>query len=283
MIYKPENFGSIGLGDDTLAFNDMFSSIRQAGRGTIELDGNYVVGSLNATNIPIVEIQSLAGTKIDGNLMLQPSPIFDLTETRVRIIGDLSIIGGNNAQAALLIAKSDLCVVDGLRTDGDFSSGTICIIAASSVIFRGGQIMNRHAQAPAINVSTNPDWGIVSIFHEWPIPTPNVSDVYFYGSEIHGIGGQPWTTYMRTADHVVFDGGIHDNSGVGHMLFQGNCSRITSVGQKFYSELGHASDSVFHCDTQPWSCSNLKVINPTYDTIPLLTKGSGSFPSFQCI
>jgi len=291
MIFKPEDFGDLvqtpeAAPANTAIFNLMFDAIRANGgygatHGAVELDGDYYIGEVNATNIHIVEIRSNPFTRIWGHCST-PAAIFDLSNSRSRIIGDMLVFGESNCKAALLISNSDLTIVDGLRTDRDFSSGAVCIVNGFSVNFRGGQIMNRNALAPAVNISVDPDWWITSLYAPWP-PTmyQNCEDIYFYGTEIHGLGRQNWTVYMRGVRHVLFDGGICDNSGIAHMLFQGNCTHVTTNGHKYYSELGTPAQAVYHADQINNSCSKLKVINPYYDYIPLLTKGPGTFPGYN--
>lgn len=283
MSYKPEDYGVVGAGDDTSAFNAALSAIRSAGRGTLRLASfDYIVGALNATGIASLEIEAESGCILQASVQGSSYPVLDLIQTRTRIIGDITIRGPDTETwtvptAAVLVCNSDRSHFDGVKTTGKFSAGALCVIAASSVNVHGGQWINRHASGPCLNVSTNPDWGVNSAYGSFP-PSPNVSDIYLHGTELHSVGGAQWTSYFRNADHVVFNGGIHDNSERAHMLFQGACKRITSIGQKFYSELGTPAQGIFECDTPEHSCAHLKVLNLQNDNNLPLTIGLGSFP-----
>lgn len=288
MSYRPEDYGTVGAGDDTAAFNAALAAIRSAGRGTLRLaSSDYIVGAINATCIPSLEIEAESGCRLQASVQTSPYPVLDLMQTRTRIIGDIQIVGPDTEgwtvpTAAILVCNSDRSHFDGVKTTGKFSAGALCVIAASSVNVIGGQWINRHASGPCLNISTNPDWGVNSAYGNFP-QSPNAPDVYLTGTEIHGLGGswQQWTTYMRNADHVRFDGGIHDasNGKHAHMLFQGTCDRITVDGVKFYTETGAVASYVYEA-TYGDSCSHLRHYNSSHEPIPDSNLTTGNFPAF---
>lgn len=289
MIRSPENYGEIGKGNDTGAFNVCLDAIRRDTHGVLDMSSKtYKVGSLDATGIWSLEIQAQPNCVLEGSKLSIPSPILDLIGTRARIIGDLTVRGpslGNPLgwvipTAGILICNSDRTHIDGLKTDGQFSCSPVPIIAASSVNVIGGQWMNYHDTGPCVVISKQADWGINSVFSTIPL-SPNVADVYFHGVEFHGLGGQQCTTWMRGADHVVFNGGIHDasNGKLTQMLFEGVCDRITVNGLKFYAEVGNVSTNIYRTMLGA-TCSHLRHFNASYDGVTDPNLFSGNFPAF---
>jgi hypothetical protein len=285
-IHNPANYGVIGAGNDTPAFNAALTAIRLDGRGILELRAPlYVTDSNNATNLNNLEIYCEPGTVIEGTAMTAAAPLLDCTKSHnVRVVGG-DWRGGSMTKAAFLAALGDRFFFDGVLTKGYFSSGTLCIIAASSVGVRGAQLYNQHAQSPVLNISNQGDWGISSIYDSTPYVSTHVGDIKFDFCEFHALGFQRYTSYFRNANAVKFDGGVHDNNGGAngvHMLFQGTCARNTVDTLKFYKELAIAQQSLamFECNS-PDACQNLRVTNCPHDFIPNVRVGNGDWSGFE--
>lgn len=270
--------------NDTANLQAALNSIRSAGGGTLKLEGAYNTDALNATAITGITIDCAQGTTVVSNAMTTPAPIVDFLSSHVVRVNGGCWTATHGAKAVFLIGGGDQYVFDEVRANGSSSSSTLSIIGAASVQVRGGQWMNYSTTNPCLTISNKPDWGITSKFASFPAQSVVPSNIHFLATEIHGMGSYLWTTYMRNAYAVFFLGGNHDTSGGAnaHMLFQGACNQITSVGQTFYSELGTAAGMVFMC--QPGdSCTNLRVLNIAYSGIGTREGGGGSFPGLWVI
>lgn len=237
----------------------------------------YQVGALDLTGAQNVTIDAPLGCWLYGNKMTQPSAILDLTgSSNCHLRG--FVTAGENGDgspptvqplAGVLLAEtttggdSNKNRLDNVGSIGKFGSAPLCVIGSTDNQYYACSWQQGHSSSPCLNISTQPDWYILSRFKTIATAASNVGDQTFVGCEFHGYRGEPpgsyWTSYFRNADNARFLGGNHDCSGTAHMLFQGNCKRITSVGQKFYSESGIAPGYLFE---NQGTCSDLCVINP---------------------
>lgn len=279
-----QQFGTVGVGNDTPAFQGALDACRANGVNGCRIwleSRTYIVDSLNATGINGLEITGTPNTFITSPIMSAPSAMLDLTNSdNVKIVSvsfilNTQTMGANVPRAAILISGKDRYLLDNITVNGPFTSACIAIISADSVTIRDSQLMSHHPSAPCVLISNTSDWGISSRFAEIPQHAA-ANDVIFQGGEIHGLGRQQWTTYIRNATHIVFNGTLHDNSGSAHMLLQGTVSFLTSTGQKFYSELGTPSGSIYECSG---TCDHVRMRNAMYWGIPATTVGA-TFSSY---
>jgi hypothetical protein len=299
--YDPADFGTVGAGDDTAAWQGALNAARSynSGRGGIVAPDAlaYQVGALDLTGANNVIIDAPNGCWLYGNKQTQSSAILDLTASNNCWLRGFVTSGRNPdatyptilPKAGILLAEtttggdSNKNRLDNIGSGGKFTSAALCVIGSTDNQYYSCSWQQFDEVKPCLIVSTQPDWGILSRFKTIATGASNVGDQTFVGCEFHGYRDLPpgnyWTSYFRNADNARFVGGVHDCSGNAHMLFQGNCKRITSVGQKFYSESGIAPSYIFE---DQGMCDNLCVINPNKtDNAFSVGMKVGTFPNFR--
>lgn len=305
--YNPADFGTIGAGDDTAAWQAAIDAAqaRNGGRGGIvEPDSlPYAISSLNCTNKVGLVIDAPPGCVLYGCNQTTAAPILDFTSSNYCIISGVWLAGAMPLtqtpppvipKAGILLAMSqggdsNKIVLRDVQSSNYFSSGAVCIVGTTDCQFDNCALQQMSSSAPCLMISTSPDWGISSLFKPLIANSGNVGEHTFKACELHGghaNGTDYWTTYMRNADNVRFIGGLSDCSGRAHMLFQQNCRKVTSVGQHFYSENGHAPDYLFHAYYAADGCSDLCVVNPNEANSAYSigrTLGPGTFPNFRVL
>lgn len=303
-----DDFGTIGAGDDTPAWQGALNAAKAWGSGrgggvVYAPSRHYTVSSLDFTGCQFTTIEA-NNSWLHGGIQITPSPILDMTGSsgcRVRGItfGGLNAGGtpstGVKPLAGLLVAES-MIKNDStankfydLGSVGAFGSGALCLIAAPDNMFVGCGFQQWDSSAPCLNMSVHPDWGITSHFK--PITDgvgSNMGDTTFLACEFHGNylnAPYYWTTYMRDCDNVRFIGGNHAVSGGrAHMLFQGHCKRISSIGQSFYSDTGIRPQFMFEVDQAASSVTDLCVVNSNLAlTAAGVAGGPGGFPGFRIL
>lgn len=286
MIFKPEDFGLVGQGNDTAALQGAIDAVRQDGKGVVEIRNTLNFGAINAAYCSNLQIECEIGAVHTCGALAGPAALIDLCHSHNVVISNLVITLPSPGisevvypKAALLLHGSDKTTLNNITVNGTASAGALCIVGASSISVRDSQFINYDPHAPTVMLSNLPDWGITSLFNLGPVEAVNMPDVYFSKTEVHALGGAPWTVYMRNADHIQFDGGLSANFKRAHVLFQGYCHAINDIGRKFYKgDIGSNPHPlmVFEAGAGTAVVGHV-AINPSYTGIPALRGGAGSF------
>lgn len=278
-----EDFGTVGQGDDTAAFQGALNEARIQGTAKIVLDRpRYDIGPLDATELNYVEIEAKLATIIRSKHQTS-APMLDLTNSHAikltngvwQAPGSTTPAGEAIPSCAILTSGGDKITLVNTQTSGYFSSGALVNIGTASVNLDKCQLMNYHPSAPTLICSTYPVWNISSLFKTLQ-SFPNCPDLNVIASEIHSLGNAQWTCFLSGVDNAIFLGGINSNSNLAHFYLAGSCKRITAIGQKYYKEIGDGTaDYVFQVDTGA-SVDHLKLLNCTNYHGQAFTGGAGS-------
>jgi hypothetical protein len=289
-------------GDDWAQITAAVTTLRANKLGWIEFEQlNSLVPfnikkSVDLTSLWAADIRFAPGTIVrcdgftgDGNG--RSAPMFDFSNSSLsRIIGEgnsacflqgfdaNSPVGTVKPNCAILIANGDSKRIENMCTNGQFTSAAVALVACTSIQIFGGGFGNLDATAPVLTLSSNPDWGLWSPYSKFNA-MGFVADIEV-NSEIHGLGKQAWTVYVRDAHNVLFRHCLLDNNNRAHVLFQGNSDGIVFDSGKGYSELGVSLAGVVECGA-PDAVRNLKMIGFTPNNGIPLTIGSGNYTGLQ--
>lgn len=255
-------------GDDTAALQAAINSVRTDNGGRILLENKeYHVSSLDCTALSGLEIYGMPNTRISPDYMTTAGKVFNFAGSSNWAIRNLEIFASGERPAgiawpthAVYAQDLDKIVLDRVRTPGKWTMAGVSIVGVHSISLRDCQLSNFDESAAALAISS--------------LTGRNSSDFYSSNCEYHAASGVPYTIKLNNCDHLVFIGGICDNSANAHILSQGAVAHVSLETVKFYSELTHPSGAVLLCNSGD-TISFLRVCNPTRDSIPLITAGGG--------
>jgi hypothetical protein len=290
-------------GDDWAQITAALATLRANRMGWIELEQisssvNFnIKKSVNATGLWASSIRFAPGVIVrsdgfTGDGTGRPAPMFDFSNSELsEIICDgnsAAFIEGIDTQSpagtvkpncAILIANGDGKRIENMCTNGAFGSAAVGLVNCSSIQIVGGGLGSVDPATPTLVMSISPDWGLWSPYTTFG--TSGICNDIRVECELHGLGRQPWTVYMRGVNNVLFEGCLCDNNARAQVLAQGTNNGVTFVSGKSYSELGVGLTGVVECGS-PDSMTNLKFIGYGNGSIPH-TIGSGSFAGLQII
>lgn len=254
--------------DDTARLQQIIDACRITNTGRIWLTSpSYVVSSLNCTALSGLEIIGMPNTVIKPEAMTTPGKVFNFTGSSNWALRNVEIFASGPRPSgiawpthAVYAQDQDKIVIDRVRTPGKFTSAAVGIVGSHSVSLYDCQISNFDEVAPALSVSS--------------LAGRNSSDVFSANCEYHAALDVPYTIKLNNCDHLIFDGGICDNSKNAHVLSQGIVDHVSFESVKFYSELGRPSGAILLCNG-PDSISFLRIINPHRSGINSVDAGTG--------
>lgn len=299
-VFRPEDSPySMGQGDDTPAWQWAFSNAKAVhGVARTDIVGDFLVSNFDLTGGHSFKIEVPHGASFLAVLQTEsPKVVFDFTGSsdidcsgvRVR-----SREGTSNppilALAAVLLAESspgdsDNNTLRKCGSAGPFGAASLGIVGATQNGFNDCSWQQDDAGHPCYIISTNPDYGLISAFKPITQGASNVGGQFFKNTRLHGYRGQNNNSagYFRNADNVHILGGVHDCSGDAHILFEGQCRKIT-ISTKFYSESGYPANYLFKVPYADAACTDLCVINPNEaDNAWAVARTSGNFPNFRVL
>jgi hypothetical protein len=308
---NPNDFGTVGAGDNTAAINGAAAAIRTDGYGVLEINGKnssgyqrfYDVSALDLTNCNRCTVEIEAGIVVRASLQTVPAAIFDFAfahevhvENNGHIYGGLLDPWSSNPPAVmplcgiLIGGDSDKTLIDGQgMITGFFQGGCIAVISAVSVKVGGfTQLIQRWAGPgvgpPALMLSSNPgEWGVQSIFAPLSQGVNAVANFIYDGGEIHQVGrsggeGSGWTVYLRNTQVAAFSDVLIGGSAAALVLFQGNNSDITMRGCCFRNDL---ANNPAHVLESQGNTVNVRLYAPSPNNLQAACSGAPWFGAFS--
>lgn len=316
-VYAPAVWAAPGItlnphpsGDDAAQLNAAFTTLRNAGRGWLDLDRLSatpfnIKSPVDMTHLANVELRCSPGAMVrcDG-FQVDPvsgvtGPMFDMSNSYWgRIIGSgnpgllIQGVDGNTTPGtaapccAVLAAYGDTKRLENIATSGKFRSCAVGLIACSeSGIIGGGiganQLGETPLDVPTLVISSNFDWGIWSPFTAAPpLNTIPAQSIYLDNTQVQGLGRYLWTIYLRNVHSLRMDNVLLGCTGRSGVLAQGQNNLVAITGGKMYSEFADAAPiAVFECGAGG-SCTNIKSLGFGTFGLPM-TLGPGNFAGLQ--